>query len=160
MYGAVTGNIVFPGFTAPKVEWVRRNEPHIFDRIAKVLLPKDYLRLFLTGEHISEMSDAAGTSWLDTGRRDWSDELLAASHLVRWQQVAASVSQCHQVSSNGIQWKPVSSSGTKFQLVGSSESQLKEVTATGLAASGSQSRASDLSEISSSVLAPFSSNIY
>jgi xylulokinase len=79
----ITGNIVFPGFTAPKVEWVRQNEPGIFDRIAKVLLPKDYLRLFLTGEHVSEMSDAAGTAWLDTGARDWSDDLLAACHLSR-----------------------------------------------------------------------------
>lgn len=81
----ITGNIVFPGFTAPKVDWVRENEPEIFARIAKVLLPKDYLRLFLTGEHVSEMSDAAGTSWLDTGKRDWSDDLLAACHLSRQQ---------------------------------------------------------------------------
>lgn len=79
----LTGNIVFPGFTAPKVDWVRENEPNNFARIAKVLLPKDYLRLFLTGEHVSEMSDAAGTSWLDTGKRDWSDDLLSACHLTR-----------------------------------------------------------------------------
>ena len=79
----VTGNIVFPGFTAPKVEWVRRNEREVFDALRKVLLPKDYLRLYLTGEHVSEMSDASGTSWLDTGARDWSDELLAACHLDR-----------------------------------------------------------------------------
>jgi xylulokinase len=81
----LTGNIVFPGFTAPKVDWVRENEPDIFAKIAKVLLPKDYLRLFLTGEHVSEMSDAAGTAWLDTGKRDWSDDLLAACHLGRGQ---------------------------------------------------------------------------
>jgi xylulokinase len=79
----LTGNIVFPGFTAPKVDWVRENEPDVFAKIAKVLLPKDYLRLFLTGEHVSEMSDAAGTAWLDTGARDWSDDLLAACHLTR-----------------------------------------------------------------------------
>lgn len=79
----VTGNIVFPGFTAPKVEWVRRNEPEVFAAVRKILLPKDYLRLFLTGEYASEMSDAAGTSWLDTGARDWSDALLAACHLTR-----------------------------------------------------------------------------
>lgn len=82
-FRAVTGNIVFPGFTAPKVEWVRKNEPSVFDQIAKVLLPKDYLRLFLTGEHASEMSDAAGTAWLDTGARDWSDALLTKCHLSR-----------------------------------------------------------------------------
>ena len=66
-FRAVTGNIVFPGFTAPKLCWVKRHEPAIFARVAKVLLPKDYLRLWLTGEHVAEMSDAAGTSWFDTG---------------------------------------------------------------------------------------------
>jgi xylulokinase len=75
----ITGNIVFPGFTAPKLLWVREQEPECFDRIAKVLLPKDYLRFWLTGEYVAEMSDAAGTSWLDTGARCWSGELLAAS---------------------------------------------------------------------------------
>ncbi|MFN5996134.1 MAG: xylulokinase [Paracoccaceae bacterium] len=79
----LSGNIVFPGFTAPKLVWVRRNEPQIWDRVAKVLLPKDYLRLWLTGEHVGEMSDAAGTSWLDTGKRDWSDDLLQATGLTR-----------------------------------------------------------------------------
>jgi xylulokinase len=77
----ITGNIVFPGFTAPKLVWVKNNEPEIFAKVAKVLLPKDYLRLWLTGEHISEMSDSAGTSWLDTGKRKWSSELLAATGL-------------------------------------------------------------------------------
>jgi len=84
-FRARTGNIVFPGFTAPKVDWVRENEPEVFDRIARILLPKDYLRLFLTSNHVSDMSDAAGTSWLDTGARDWSDDLLAACHLSRAQ---------------------------------------------------------------------------
>jgi xylulokinase len=77
----ITGNIVFPGFTAPKLVWVRNNEPEIFTKVRKVLLPKDYLRLWLTGEHISEMSDSAGTSWLDTGKRKWSAPLLEATHL-------------------------------------------------------------------------------
>lgn len=77
----ITGNIVFPGFTAPKLVWVKNNEPEIFAKVAKVLLPKDYLRLWLTGEYISEMSDSAGTSWLDTGARKWSSELLAATDL-------------------------------------------------------------------------------
>lgn len=82
-FRALTGNIVFPGFTAPKLAWVKNNEPEIFGKVAKVLLPKDYLRLWLTGEHISEMSDSAGTSWLDTGKRAWSDELLAATDLTK-----------------------------------------------------------------------------
>ncbi len=80
-FRALTGNIVFPGFTAPKLAWVKNNEPEIFAKVAKVLLPKDYLRLWLSGEHISEMSDSAGTSWLDTGKRAWSAELLAATDL-------------------------------------------------------------------------------
>jgi xylulokinase len=83
MFRRLTGNIVFPGFTAPKLVWVARHEPAVFARVAKVLLPKDYLRLWLTGEHVAEMSDAAGTSWLETGRRDWSDDLLAATGLDR-----------------------------------------------------------------------------
>ncbi len=78
---AISGNIVFPGFTAPKLAWVRAHEPAVFDRVAKVLLPKDYLRLWLTGEHVAEMSDAAGTSWLDTGARTWSEDLLAKTRL-------------------------------------------------------------------------------
>src|SRR3954463_7417679 len=57
----LTGNLAMPGFTAPKLLWVARHEPEIFARIRRVLLPKDYLRLWLTGEHVSEMSDAAGT---------------------------------------------------------------------------------------------------
>ena len=77
----ITGNIVFPGFTAPKLAWVKANEPDIFARVAKVLLPKDYLRFWLTGELISEMSDAAGTAWLDVGARRWSPQLLEATDL-------------------------------------------------------------------------------
>ncbi len=77
----ITGNIVFPGFTAPKLAWVRNEEPEIFSRLRRVLLPKDYLRLWLTGEYISEMSDSAGTSWLDVANRRWSPELIAATGL-------------------------------------------------------------------------------
>ena len=80
-FRAISGNIVFPGFTAPKIAWLKANEPQIFKALRKVLLPKDYLRLWLTGEHVSEMSDSAGTSWLDTGQRRWSPELLAATDL-------------------------------------------------------------------------------
>ena len=79
----ITGNIVFPGFTAPKLLWLEKREPDVFGQVAKVLLPKDYLRLWLTGEHVGEMSDAAGTSWLDVGARDWSDDALEASHMRR-----------------------------------------------------------------------------
>lgn len=81
LFRARSGNIVFPGFTAPKLLWVRNNEPDIFHKVAKVLLPKDYLRLWMTGEHVSEVSDASGTSWLDVGERNWSNDLLAATDL-------------------------------------------------------------------------------
>ncbi len=81
LFRSISGNIVFPGFTAPKLVWVKNNEPEIFARVAKVLLPKDFLRLWLTGEHMSEMSDSAGTAWLDVEKRRWSDALLAATDL-------------------------------------------------------------------------------
>ena len=77
----ITGNIAMPGFTAPKLAWLRKHEPEIFSRIAKVLLPKDYVRLRLTGAHVSDMSDSSGTLWLDVGKRYWSDAMLAATGL-------------------------------------------------------------------------------
>ena len=76
---AITGNIAMPGFTAPKLAWVRKHEPEIFAKLRRVLLPKDYVRLKLTGDHATDMSDAAGTYWLDVGGRRWSDALLAAT---------------------------------------------------------------------------------
>lgn len=79
LFRRLSGNIVFPGFTAPKLCWVAKHEPENFARVAKVLLPKDYLRFWLTGDYVSEMSDAAGTSWLDVAKRDWSPELLAGT---------------------------------------------------------------------------------
>ncbi len=79
----VTGNIAMPGFTAPKLLWVRKHEPAVFDRAATVLLPKAYIRYRLTGEMIEDMSDASGTLWLDVGARDWSDAALAATGLSR-----------------------------------------------------------------------------
>lgn len=77
----ITGNLAMPGFTAPKLAWVRRHEPDVFSRVAKVLLPKDYLRLKLTGDYMTDASDAAGTLWLDVRKRAWSDAMLAATGL-------------------------------------------------------------------------------
>lgn len=77
----ISGNILFPGYTSPKVAWVADNEPENFAKIAKILLPKDYARLWLTGEHVAEMSDASGTGWFNVADRCWSDELLSASNL-------------------------------------------------------------------------------
>lgn len=79
----ITGNLMMPGFTAPKLKWVAKHEPDVFAQIDKVLLPKDYLRWKMSGVFASDMSDAAGTMWLDVGQRDWSDELLTATGLNR-----------------------------------------------------------------------------
>ncbi len=84
----IAGNLAMPGFTAPKLLWVREHEPAVFAKVAKVLLPKDWLRLKLSGEFFTDCSDASGTLWLDVGRRDWSDELLAASGMTRAQMPA------------------------------------------------------------------------
>lgn len=79
---AVSGNAAMPGFTAPKLLWLQRHEPNIFAQVASVLLPKDYVRLLLTGEFATDLSDASGTLWLDVGARRWSAEALAACGLV------------------------------------------------------------------------------
>ncbi|WP_119388330.1 xylulokinase [Taklimakanibacter lacteus] len=79
----IAGNIPLAGFTAPKLVWVKKHEPRVFEKVAKVLLPKDYVRLRMTGEHASDMSDSSGTFWLDIARRAWSDELLAATDVSR-----------------------------------------------------------------------------
>ncbi|MBY6113636.1 xylulokinase [Mameliella alba] len=75
----LSGNIVFPGFTAPKLVWVARHEPEIFARVAHVLLPAAYMNYHLTGALFADMSDSAGTAWLDVGARNWSARLLAVS---------------------------------------------------------------------------------
>jgi len=80
---AISGNLAMPGFTAPKLLWVRKHEPQIFAATDKVLLPKAYLRYRLSGEMIEDMSDAAGTLWLDGAKRDWSDKLLAVTGFTR-----------------------------------------------------------------------------
>ena len=91
----LSGNIVFPGFTAPKLAWVQKHEPENFTRTAKVLLPAAFLNFYLTGEYVADMSDSAGTSWLDVARRDWSDTLLRAG-CMRREQMPALVEGCQQ----------------------------------------------------------------
>jgi xylulokinase len=81
----LAGNIPLAGYTAPKLVWVKKHEPKIFGKVAKVLLPKDYIRYRMTGEYASDMSDSSGTFWLDIARREWSDLLLAASGMHREQ---------------------------------------------------------------------------
>ena len=78
---ALTGNAALPGFTAPKLLWLRAHEPGVYTQIAHVLLPKDYVRLHLTGERATDVSDASGTLLFDVPRRRWSEEVLAALDL-------------------------------------------------------------------------------
>lgn len=74
----ITANPALTGWTAAKILWVKNNEPEIYSKIAHILLPKDYLRLVLTGEYATEVSDASGMQLLDVPNRCWSDELLSA----------------------------------------------------------------------------------
>src|SRR5262249_28656554 len=74
----LTGNRALPGFTAPKILWVREHEPDVYARIAHVLLPKDYVRFRLTGELVTDVADASGTLLLDVGARWWSDDVVSA----------------------------------------------------------------------------------
>lgn len=84
----IAGNLAMPGFTAPKLLWVRKHEPSHFACINTILLPKDFLRMKMTGCKISDMSDSAGTLWLDVAKRDWSDSLLDKCQLNRAQMPA------------------------------------------------------------------------
>lgn len=77
----ITGNKAMPGFTAPKLAWVRKHEPDVFAATRRVLLPKDYLRLIWTGDAATDLSDASGTLWLDVAARSWSEAALAATGL-------------------------------------------------------------------------------
>ncbi|MDB5440734.1 MAG: xylulokinase [Caulobacteraceae bacterium] len=77
----ITGNLAMPGFTAPKLLWVRRHEPEIFAATRTVLLPKDYVRLSMTGDKATDLSDASGTLWVDVGARAWSEAMLTATGL-------------------------------------------------------------------------------
>ena len=81
----VAGVPPMPGLTAPKLRWLARHEPETYRAIRSVLCPKDFVRLFLTGDLVTDMSDAAGTLWLDEARRDWSEPALATTGLTRLQ---------------------------------------------------------------------------
>lgn len=82
---SITGNIAMPGFTAPKLVWLKDNEPENFKKVAKILLPKDYLRFLMTDDFASDMSDSAGTLWLDVENRIWSKKMLDVSGLTESQ---------------------------------------------------------------------------
>ena len=76
-----TGNIAFAGFTAPKILWMEKNEPENFARIAKIMLPKDFLAYKLTGVFCTDLSDASGMLLLDVKNRCWSDEMIKICHI-------------------------------------------------------------------------------
>ena len=99
-----TGNLAMPGFTAPKMLWVAAHEPEIAKATQRVLLPKDYVRLRLSGEAVSDMSDASGTLWLDVARRAWDETLLT--------RPASRSRPCRNLSRVG---------GVRFFVVGSRE---------------------------------------
>jgi xylulokinase len=80
---AITGNPAITGFQAPKILWLREHEPEAYARVRRVLLPKDYVRLRLTGEYATDVSDASGTLLLDLRRRTWSEEVLEALEIPR-----------------------------------------------------------------------------
>ncbi len=114
----IGGSAVMPGFTAPKTLWMAENEPGLFRRLGSVLLPKDYLRLRMTGEKVSDMSDAAGTLWLDVAGRAWSDELLdicgldrrLMPHLVEGSEVSSQL-RAEIAREWGIDGRPVVAGG-------------------------------------------------
>ena len=81
LFRNVCGNVVMPGFTAPKALWLKNNELQVFKKIHSILLPKDYVRLLMTGEKCSDMSDSSGSLWLDIKQRNWSTEALKATDL-------------------------------------------------------------------------------
>ena len=92
---ACTANPVVTGFTLPKLLWVRDNEPQNFERVRKVLLPKDYVRFKLTGEYATEVSDASGTSLFDVVNRRWSYEMCDALGLDR-----SILPECYRIGRN------------------------------------------------------------
>ena len=101
----ITGNVALTGFTAPKILWVKENEPDIFAKAKHVLLPKDYIRYKLTGECAMDKADGAGTVLFDLKMRDWSDEILSALDIPR-------------------AWMPKTFEGTEFTGLVSAEAAL------------------------------------
>ncbi|MHC4140974.1 MAG: FGGY family carbohydrate kinase, partial [Planctomycetota bacterium] len=100
---ARAGKPALASFTAPKILWVREHEPEVFSAIAKVLLPKDYVRFRLTGEFLSDVADASGTLLFDVGRRQWSHEMTDGLDIPRgWlPEVTESAAASATVSAEG-----------------------------------------------------------
>lgn len=92
----ITGNPVLPGFTAPKIRWVQKHEPEVWEKTAHILLPKDFIRHRLTGERVTDVSDASGMALLDVGGRRWSPRMLEACGVQ--QEMMADVMESVEVS--------------------------------------------------------------
>jgi xylulokinase len=100
---AATGNRALTGFTAPKLLWMSRHEPALYERVAGVLLPKDYVRLKLCGEHATDVSDASGTLWFDVGSRAWSPRVLEALSVpVEWLPAALESAVISGTTTDGV----------------------------------------------------------
>jgi xylulokinase len=131
----LTGNPVLPGFTAPKILWVRQHEPGIYEQVAKILLPKDYVRYRLTGEFFGEVSDASGTSLFNVGQRRWSDEMLEALDIpLQW---LPEVTESPEVSARVNAWAARESgllAGTP--VVGGGGDQAAQAVGTGIVTEG------------------------
>lgn len=97
---SITGNQVLPGFTAPKILWLRKNKPDVYTKIKKILLPKDYIRFKLTNEFFTDVSDASGTSLLNVKERKWSKEILDKLSIpLEWlPEVVESISQTGSIT--------------------------------------------------------------
>ena len=105
----LTGNRALPGFTAPKLLWLREHEPDVYARIARILLPKDYVRLRLTGEHATDVADASGTLLFDVAARGWSDQVMDALEIPReWVPTALESAAVSGQTSDGV---PVAAGG-------------------------------------------------
>jgi xylulokinase len=105
----LTGNPILPGFTAPKIAWVRKNEPEVYRDVAKILLPKDFVRFRLTGAFATDVADASGTSLFNVGKRVWSNEMLEALEIptgwmaeVAESQVLSGKVDAHAASVTGL----------------------------------------------------------
>jgi xylulokinase len=99
----MVGSILLPGFTAPKIRWLRQNEPDIYRRIGHVLLPKDYVRFRLSGAYVADVADGSGFGLMEIGKRTWSDEMLAAFEIEKsWlPQLCESQEVCAYVNEAG-----------------------------------------------------------
>jgi xylulokinase len=131
----LTGNPILPGFTAPKIVWVRENEPEVYANVAKALLPKDYVRYRLTGGFFGEVSDASGTSMFDVGQRQWSDEMLQALEVPR--QWLPEVTESPEVSAR-ISAEAAAETGllAGTPVVGGGGDQAAQAVGTGIIAEG------------------------